>query len=262
MRSQKRGMVLLLAILVIVVTTAMAALRGQDQNNSSQDETQVADQSEFENQYPIADYSTPESTDAEKRAKRRVKAKRLFKPNLTVHENAGVTAGTDSQVALLDSLTAAAGKSKAVVIGQIISAQAYLNSDKSNIYSEFTVRVEGVLKDDSYAPLIIGNPVVAARNGGRIRYPSGRVTIFFTAGEGMPRLGRRYVLFLSRDEHERDYDIVTGYELRAGHIALLDNPGPDHPLTDYKGTDEIGFLGKVRDAISNSSHGMPEERRQ
>lgn len=262
MRRQKKAIALLLALLVLVVATAMAALSGHDQSNSSQAEPQAAGQSEFENQFPIADYSAPESADMEKRVKRRAKAKRLFKANLTIHENAGVTAGTDSQVALLDSLTAAANKSNAVIIGQVISAQAYLNSDKSNIYSEFTVRVEDVLKDDSYAPLIIGNSVVATRNGGRIRYPSGRVTISFIAGEGMPRLGRRYVLFLSRDEHEQDYDIVTGYELHAGQVALLDDPGPDHPLTAYKGKDEIGFLSKVCDAIANPSHVLPEEKRQ
>jgi hypothetical protein len=184
----------------------------------------------------------------------KVRPEDFFKPNLQVHEDAGVTVGTASQVALLNSLAAAAAKSNAVIVGQVASAQAYLNSDKSNVYSEFTVRVDDVLKDDSYAHMIIGNSVVATRSGGRIRYPAGRVTLYFISGEGMPRVGRRYVLFLSRDEHESDYDIVTGYELHAGCVALLDNPGDGHPLTAYKGADETSFLSEVRAASANSPH--------
>jgi hypothetical protein len=261
MRRSTKTIFLLFAVLAIVVITAMATLRGQEQKQPTQDKQQKIDKDEFESQFPIADYIAPESTDPEKRVRRQGKAKRLFKPNLTVHENAGVTAGTASQVALLDSLAAAAAKSNAVIVGQVTSAQAYLNSDKSNVYSEFTIRVDEVLKNDSYVPLTTGNSIITARNGGRIRYPSGRVTLYFIAGEGMPRIGHRYVLFLSRDEQEQDYDILTGYELRAGCVALLDELTDGHPLIAYKGTDELAFLNEIRAAISNSGKATPEERR-
>lgn len=261
MRKHKRAVVLMFALLVVAVVTAMTALHGQDRNDSSHNKQQKIDKKEFESQFPIVDYAASDLADPAKSAKRQAKAKKLFKPNLTIHENAGVTAGTASQTALIGSLAAAVAKSDAVIIGQVTNAQAYLNNDKNNVYSEFTVRVDEVLKDDSYAHLIIGNSVVATRNGGRVRYPSGRVTLYFITGEGMPRVEQRYMLFLSREEHEQDYDIVTGYELRLGRVELLDNLGDSHPLTVYKGMDGMAFLSNTRTAISGSSQATPEERR-
>ena len=76
---------------------------------------------------------------------------------------------------------------------------------------------------------------------------------------GMPRLGKRYVLFLTHNfpygaEDEQDYYILTAYELTGGHVIPIDNPGGGtHPIASkYKDADETTFLNDLRLAIKQS----------
>ncbi len=55
MRQHMKAIFLLFVALVIAITTTIAALRGHDQDNSSQDEQKTIGQIEFESQFPIAE---------------------------------------------------------------------------------------------------------------------------------------------------------------------------------------------------------------
>lgn len=67
----------------------------------------------------------------------------------------------------------------------------------------------------------------------------------------MPRTGRRYALFLTQDDQQQSTHILTGYELRGGHVFPLDKPGGGQTpaATLYQGTDETSFLSALRSAI-------------
>lgn len=145
-------------------------------------------------------------------------------------------------------------KSHAVIIGEVIGAEAYVSNDKTGVYSEFTVRVGEVLKNKSNVPIVIGNAVDIERPGGRVEFPSGQTALVFTRAQGMPRIGKRYVFFLSHDfplqgHQNNDLYILTGYELRAGRIIPLDEPS-GHPITAYKGRDVASFLEDLRAALA------------
>ena len=58
-------------------------------------------------------------------------------------------------------------QSDAIVIGQVTSAQAHLSSDKTNVYSEFVVRVNDVLKSDRFGLPGVGGFITTTRPGGR-----------------------------------------------------------------------------------------------
>jgi hypothetical protein len=226
----------------------MAALRGQDQNPPSREDQQ---KKEFESQFPIVDYEAPPPADPEKRAKRQARGKKYNNSPLGIDPISTVAVGSTHWAMNLPALPVA--QSNAVVVGEVINAQAYLSDDRTGVYSEFTIRVDEVLKNDGQPPLVSGCSIDVERMGGRVRFASGHVGQYFIPNQGMPRIGRRYVLFLKRNEEGQDYSLITGYELRTGRVFLLDNPGPGHPITAYKGADETSFLNEVRTAIIKPS---------
>ena len=248
MRDHKRIMLLFFVMLSIVAVTAMATLSGQDHNQSSRDEQQKIDKKEFESQFPIADSEDQLSTNQENRAKRRARSRKYDKSPLPIDPTSDVVSSSAHWAMDLPALPVA--QSDAVVICEITNAQAYLSDDKTGVYSEFTIRVDEVLKSDSQAPLATGFSIDVERAGGRVRFPSGHIGQYYISGQGMPRVGRRYVLFLKRNNDGEDFSIITGYELRAGRVFLLDNPGEGHPITNYKGVDEALFLDDLRAAVT------------
>ncbi len=147
--------------------------------------------------------------------------------------------------------------SAAVVIGEVTDAQAYLSGDQTKIYSEFVVQIHQVIKNDNKNPLGPGNSMIVERSGGRVRFPSGKVVVSATNHQDLPRIGKRYLFFLTHEGPDaRDYDdfhILTGYELRDGRVFPLDKPGPGHPITAYKGATETLLLNELAIALGDTS---------
>lgn len=256
MRRHKRAVVLLVvALLAVAAATAVTTLRGQGLNRSSSNERQKISKKEFESQFPIVDYAAPDLVDPVKRARRKAKSKKYDNSEMSVSPSAEVTSNLEHWGAGLSALPT--DRSSVVVTGEVREAQAYLSHDKTGVYSEFTIRVGRVLKNDVSASLAVGKNIIVDRPGGRVRFPSGRINQYFTAGQGMPRVGRRYVLFLTGKEE--DFRILTGYEIRDRHIFLLDNPGGGHPITAYHGADESLFMNDLQAAIAVPAQMNPQQ---
>ncbi|MCA1850597.1 MAG: hypothetical protein LC672_06020, partial [Acidobacteria bacterium] len=202
-------------LVTMAVAGVMATRRGQERGMAQRSDKRQFDRSRF----PIADYAAPEPADPEQRAKRRAKGSRYDKrgvipPPHYKNKGAGVQEHNDWDRGFPPLPVA---QSDAVVIGEIVNAQAYLSNDKSGVYSEFSLRVDEVLKSgpSQFAP---GGSVIAEREGGRVKYPDGEVALFTIVGQNMPLAGRRYVLFLKSNGDGQGYRILTGYELREGRI--------------------------------------------
>jgi hypothetical protein len=137
-------------------------------------------------------------------------------------------------------------------VGTISDAKAHLSEDKNSVYSEFTVTINEVLKNDTALPLGVGGSVTLERKGGRVRYPSGHISWFYVAGQGLPLPNAQYVLFLKTTDEERLFDILTGYQILDGRIAPLDeSPGVVH-FERYSGSDARAFLDEIRNSLVSS----------
>jgi hypothetical protein len=137
--------------------------------------------------------------------------------------------------------------SDVIVIGEVVNAQAFITPEQTKVYSEFNVNVDEVLKDTTGLRLTSGSLLITEREGGRVKFPSGHMQIYKLSGEGFARIGRRYVLFLKRKAEAESFTILTGYELRAGHIVPLDKVS----LHDsYRGWEERVFIDEVRNAMT------------
>jgi len=265
MKNQKSSWLLVLLLTVAVAIVSLAATLGQ-QNKPTGEQRGAIEKRIHVEDYPIADYESPELSDPQERDKRKARNHRHDLSSDVKRADVNRFVLKDSDPDILIPLAVSHAKtelgipvaaSQAVAIGEVISAQAYLSNDKTSVYSEFTVRVADVLKNSSPEPLFSGAQITTERLGGRVRFPSGKILLRGAPyGKNMPRVGQRYVFFLKQNEEGQGYSIITAYELRSGHVFPLDG-SPEGEVKsrqfaeyeEYEGMDETVFIGRVRAAL-------------
>lgn len=250
-RQEKTVFAVIIALAIATAATISAFSDNKQATRPVKDQQQTQEKkvAELESQFPVADYTEPEPSDPKQIQRRREKGAKYDKPEVMVDAYSELVVGSPHWA---DGIPAFPIKqSAAIVIGNVTGAQARMSNNKKGVYSEFTFQVEEVLKNDDGKSLTSNSSVTLDREGGRVRLPSGMVGIYYISGQGSPRIGRRYVLFLS-GKKSPDFTVVTGYELREGKVLPLDYPGSGHPFTKYDGADEQSFLAELRAAIADS----------
>jgi hypothetical protein len=146
--------------------------------------------------------------------------------------------------------------SDVVAIGTVTAGQAYLSNDKRELYSEFKFSLAEVIKNPQAPYLLAGDAMDIQRRGGAVRLPSGKMLTRGAIWESMPRIGSRYLLFLSYDTSTEDYSILMGYELEGSEVYRLDeineNDGNHAEIVHRlraEGVNESQFLDRVRAAF-------------
>jgi len=244
MRTAKILGFILPAVLAVVAFAVIPGLRGQPQNPPAKSQRKAVDESRF----PIADFSAAEPTDPIQRARRRSRQQKYDKSDWAVNPDAvsDSTVRVDSVDQNLPAFPLA--QSAVVVTGKITDSRAYLSNDKTGIYSVFSVQVDEVIKNASGKTLVPGASLELEREGGRVKFPSGRIHLYITNEQDMPLVGSRYVLFLADGNNDLAFQIVTGYELREGKVYPLDDlPKPKV----YQNADQTTFFGELRMKIPN-----------
>lgn len=268
MRTNKNSIGLFILLIVAIVSSwltvwAIAASRQQD-SQTTQDGRTKREPAALDH-IPIVDYessATSSNLDPQARALRNAKGTRYAK-----HVKGAIADRNADQGMILSSRYVAPlpafpiGRSAIIALGEVVDAQAYLSDDKTGVYSEFSVRIEEVFKDDSLKPMFPGSLVVGERYGGRVRFPSGRVTFYGNREQGMPRQGCRYVFFLERNNQQ--YSILTAYELLSGRVYPLDGKtAPGGEGSDWAGdlyleVDSTRFLSDLKRTITEYSRNGP-----
>jgi hypothetical protein len=228
-----------LILLAAITLTSLLVINGQKAKNDGQPDV---------SQFPILDYER-KLTALKNDNKERKKYNNRHAPRISESSDS-IFSMNDWEVNL-PALPVA--KSAAVILGEVTQAQAKLSEDETNIYSEFTIQIANILKNDNNFSLGVGNSVVVERLGGRLRLHSGKVIVAQTDKQDLPRIGKRYVFFLTRDEGDEDFHILTGYELRDGKVFPLDKLRPGHPITAYTGTSETSFFSDLNQILADSS---------
>jgi len=248
MRNYRITLLILLTAAVVVSGAAITSFRTQnraDEKPHRKSQKMI----EQENRLPIADYNAAEPADPKEKEKREAKAKKYTRTELSVELEQEAIVASSHWAGELPAIPAS--QSALIVTGTVSQAKAELTPKRKKVYSEFTVVVDEVLKNDELAPILSGSTFTADRAGGRVRYPSGKVGLYWVTGQGMPQVGMKYLLFLTKTDPKSGYSILTGYELRDGRIHLLDDPGSGHPITASEGADAPSFLNQVRSTIAN-----------
>jgi hypothetical protein len=247
----------LVITVVLVAVVLLANLDSYSQVSGNKNDAPEVDFSRF----PIVESTSSEPADPTIRAKLAIRGRKYntrYAPILNEESN-GTFVVNDS---LSDLSALPVDKSSAVVVGEVTDRKAHLSEDKTAIYSEFEIRIQSILKNDSKIVLSHTGSVTVERYGGRIRFPSGKTVICAIDHQDMPQVGSRYVLFLSNDfplggHSDEDFYILMGYELRDGKVFPLDKTYPKHPISAYAGTEESTLFASLSSALANGRPALP-----
>jgi len=239
-----KGLPALVVVFFAVITMAAgvhwAQSKRSDPNGQEQKRRNVKD----EVLNTVID-AAPDEVDAEKKAARKAKNKRFNgSANMLLEQPEGGYSGT-----LLESEPPPFPvSSDLIVVGRIQNRQPYVSDNMSCVYTELTVHVDEILKNNTTSPVYTFEPLIIDRKGGAIRMPNGRIFRYLVGHLGIPAIGKRYVLFLDR-QADRDYKLIVGYELAEKTIIPLENFGDRESLLDLT---EPQFLDLLKQKISES----------
>ena len=209
-------------------------------------------------QFPVADLAAPLPSD---QAAKEIRVRKSRKYNS--HGVSEISETSDAAFVVNDELGSLSAlpvdKSSVVLIGEITSAKAYLSEDKTAVYSEFEVRIQTVFKNRGNQLLTAGKSLDVERFGGRVRLPSGKLFIEAIDNQDMPRVGSKYLLFLSNDfigakHSDYDFNILMGYELKVGKVIPLDRTSTKHPIAYYNGKDESTLLTDLSSLLDSRDY--------
>lgn len=244
MHLSKTTYLVLVAVITIMTLSVTVFKPGRGSVSGQQNVRTRVPLYDREDRYPAVDSEEVEPSDPVKRAKLKRQRQRYDKDAPFRHPGPN-----DGEVAFLPEWqfnfpSLPVVKSDVIVIGEVLNAEAHRSENKLNVFSNFDVRVDEVLKG---ANLSSGNVINVQRVGGFVNYSNGRRVLFRLVGNGMPAVGARYALFLNiLDE---DYRILTAYELGTEGVMPLDN---SRQFETYRGNSEAEFLIALRDAISQA----------
>lgn len=243
MRTKVPMSVLLVVFLILLVLVGSQIMAMRAQN--------PPDKSKMAEGYPVVDYGASLPADAEGRSKRE-KANRSYDRQRLVTKDPLGTEVLIMNDYLSEIPALPVQVSSAVVLGNVSDAQAFLSNDKTGVYSEFTVQLEKVFKDDKDAPLNPGSAIKTDRLGGRVRHSANQTVWYHISGQSMPEPGKKYLFFLRRQPDSENYSIITAYELRSGRVHPLDGNQPSSSFAGaaYENAEERTFLSKVQEAVA------------
>ena len=236
-------------ILVLIIVTGTLSLSGRKTRqlaavqNAGQEKAKQKEE-ESKRHFPVADFNEPDPLDSSKRALHKQKQKRHNGLGLVDKNPAADTGGGVSLPrGQFDFPALPVAQSDVVVLGEVVEASAHMSEDKTNVYSEFTVRVSTLFKGSAS---ISNSTIVVERIGGFVLYPDGRKLLYRWGTALMPRVGGKFVFFLKNTPQE-DLSILTAYELQDGKICPLDWSGQ---FESYRGVTEADFLTALNHALA------------
>ena len=217
--------ILVFIMVVFTISNSLLPLNSKGQNvtcaPNKQQDAATRQWDEFVSQFPVVEYDTPIISDFKKRNERILKNNRYdTKGILSVfsslpEDGEGVTLSLESLP--LDGIPTI--ESELIITGEITEVEAHLSNNKKGVYSEFTVRIDEILKNNS-EKLNNNSQITFDRIGGVVRYSNGKTRIYNIRQYGIPKIGQHYVLFLKNTEKSPNYELLTGYELKTDKTVI------------------------------------------
>lgn len=200
-------------------------------------------------QFPDVDYDAPEDADLSKRQERKEKNKRYDRFGFVRKESStDITESVFHTDWYRYDSALPVDQSTDIVSGKVVSSEGHLSNDKTGVYTEFVVEVDEVLKGGGGNPAR-GSKISVDRPGGVVRYPGGHKRLYRFADMNMPTVGSTYIFFLTHDAQDKNYRVITGYELSAQGVVPLDS---FEIFQTYLGMGDSAFVEELREAIRSS----------
>jgi len=257
MKIYKRGFTLTIVFWVLTLALTFVAWSGSANQSVS---SQEADKQETT---PNKDVPVLDLTQAEKNGSDQLRGRKRGQSLRQDRQIAELPAGTEplpfswyiwGRVPALP-----VEQSNAVVLAKVTDRRAVLMDDKLGIYSEFSIKISEIFKDD-LSGFFTDQVITASRPGGAVRYSSGKIQRYTISLLNYPQQDKEYVLFLKRDD-VGDYSIFTGYEVNGSVVQPLDGQRnlpknePDLQFGIYRGASLESFRTALQKALQQSKGG-------
>jgi len=244
------------AILLLVVSASAYSTRTAQSPDSEQQQQirQKAESITKEHNKPPVSRLVAEPSGAREQALRINRSRRYNGPShidITKLVDGGRITRSSEFSAMLEIPPIPLAKSKTILIADVLSTQAYLSSDKTTIYTEYSLAVQQVLRNDPAATTHADAIVTACRKGGTLILPNGNTVGYDFQRQGFPGVGERYLFFLDWDSVGEDYQIVTAYLFLEGQVYPIDDLR--HSRTEdlrHAGEAIDSFVAEVEKAVA------------
>lgn len=234
-------------IVLITFTVSFGTMSGYSQKETSE---QIEGPFGDLGKYPTAEYNALEPVNLAEREERRTKNKRYDKYLFVAKNPHPETAATLKSHGEPMPSALPTAESNLIIIGKIVSSKAWLSNDKSGVYSEYSVQIQNVLKNDQQKKLQTDEIITIDRAGGVVVYPNGQKVLYLNDWQRLPEINERYVLFLSKNESQNlNYKLLTGYKLKSNGVIALDN-NPD--FREYNEKSERDFINFILNGGKNN----------
>ena len=144
-------------------------------------------------------------------------------------------------------------ESSAIIVGELVSSQPFLSSDRTIIYSELVIKSESVLKITADAT----DHFTVLQEGGTAQLQSGKLLhTSLPSGSIILDAGRRYLLFLQSIPGTKAFSVLKGWDLTREAPAELGYNG-HYKVSDISAADaneprsESALLEEVRGRLSS-----------
>lgn len=247
MRS--KGLLLVSIILILAAVIGVGGVHWAQSSSPNSSDQERKKRNVKEEVLNVVIDAAPDEVDAEKKAARIKKNRRFnIESKLPYSMEEHQKNGEYSGLLLETEPPPLPITSDLIIVGSIQRRQPYLSGNITVVYTELTVNIEEILKNNATSPVYTFEPLIVDREGGAIRMPNGRIFRYLVSHLGIPEIGKRYVLFLDR-EADRDHRLVVGYELTDKTIIPLENFGDRESLLNLT---EPQFLSLLKQKISQS----------
>ena len=257
MRIYGRRLTLLVIFLPLTVALTLLAWSGSA-NQSAKPQEATKQEATPENDVPVLDLKHAETTGSDQ-LKGRKRRNSLRQDRKIAELPASVEPLPLSSHTWIRLPALPVEQSNVIILGKVTDRRAVLTDDRLGVYSEFSISVNEIFKDDLNL-VFIGQVITASRPGGAVRFPSGRIQQYTVSRQGYPQQDKVYVLFLKRDE-EGDYSIQTGYEVNGSVVQPLDGrrdlPKNERDLQFgiYRGVTVESFRNALQKALQQTGGG-------
>ena len=256
-KFHRRSLTLLVAFAALTFALTLVAWSGSASQSVSLQEADKQ-QATPENDLPVLDLKQEATTaaDQQKARKHRLSLRQDWKITELPAKAEPIPVAAH---ALLRLPAIPAQQSNAIIRGTVINRRAILTDDKLGIYSEFSISIAEIFKDDPNL-FRINQVVTVSRPGGAVRLSSGKIHRYTISSQGYPQQGKEYILFLNRNE-EGDFSILTGYEVDGAVVQPLDGKRGSRNKEDqlqfdtYRGVSRETFIGALQRALQQTGGG-------
>jgi hypothetical protein len=238
-------------LLVLVVSTlGLALVRRTHQLPTASGTTTTSSNpnrfQEAKQHFPTAEYEEPDLADPEKNKAKKEKQKRHNNFKLVSRNPQSWETESDFlPEGNFDFPALPVNTSQLIVVGRVTEASAHLSEHKLNVYSEFPLILNSVLKTPS-KEITENSLLTVERIGGYVKYPNGQKILYRISGWNMPKVGSEYLFFLNC-RNKFDWEIVTAYELTEIGVLPLDQSSQFEAL---RGSPSREVLKQVRALIA------------